>query len=106
MSTNSPALSRSEPNALARALGVCLVYWADLEPLLRPGGAAVSVVELEPQSMWELTTGPEGWRYRCNEALLDRVAALPQHKLLHGVGHPLGGTVRDRVDPLPLLRRA
>lgn len=105
MSTNSSALS-SDVRGPARALGVGLVYWADLEPLLQPGGAAVSVVELEPQSTWELATQDDAWRYRCNDGLLDRVAALPQHKLLHGVGHPFGGTVRDPVDPLPLLRHA
>ena len=105
MSTSSSARS-SEPRTPTRALGIGLVYWADLEPLMRPGGAPVSVVELEPQSMWELVAGPEGWRYHGNEGLLERVAALPQHKLLHGVGHPLGGTVRDPIDPLPLLRHA
>ena len=105
MSTSSSAL-RSEARAPARALGVGLVWWADLEPLLQPGGAAVSVVELEPQATWELVTEAGEWRYRCNEGLFDRVASLPQRKLLHGVGHPLAGTVRDPVDPLPLLRRA
>lgn len=89
-----------------RALGVGLVYWAALDPLLAPGGPAISVVELEPQSLWEQAADAAGWRYRGNEALLGRVAALPQHKLLHGVGHPFGGTVRDPADPLPLLRHA
>jgi uncharacterized protein len=35
---------------------------------------------------------------------LDHVASLPQAKLLHGVGHPFGGTAKDPIDPLPLLR--
>ena len=89
-----------------RPLGVGLVYWAELEPLLQPGGPAVGVVELEPQTLWEMVRDGAGWRYRANEALLDRVDALPQLKLLHGVGHPVGGTVPDPTDPVPLLRRA
>ena len=47
-----------------------------------------------------------GWHYRGNQALLESVAALPQAKLMHGVGHPVGGTVRDPVEHMPLLRDA
>lgn len=89
-----------------QALGVGLVYWAALEPLMRAAGSTISVVELEPQTLWEMTSDAAGWHYRGNEGLLERVASLPQPKLLHGVGHPVGGTVRDPVDHLPLLRHA
>lgn len=89
-----------------RALGVGLVYWPALEPLLEAGDVGLSVLELEPQTLWEQVSSPAGWAYRNNEALLDRVVALPQRKLLHGVGQPLGGTVPDPIDPAPLLRHA
>ena len=89
-----------------RKLGVGLVYWPALDPLLESGASAISVVELEPQALWEKTSDAAGWHYRTNEGLLDRVASLPQTKLLHGVGHPVGGTVRDPIDPAPLLRHA
>lgn len=87
-------------------LGVGLVYWPALEELFQPGAAAPDVLELEPQTAWELVHDAGGWRYRSNESLLERVAALPQRKLLHGVGNPLGGTVADRFDPVPQLRHA
>lgn len=89
-----------------RALGVGLVYWAAVEPLLEAADGGVAVAELEPQSLWEQTSCAGGWRYRNNEALLERVAALPQAKLLHGIGHPVGGTAPDPIDPAPLLRHA
>lgn len=89
-----------------RALGVGLVYWAALEPLLDAADAGIAVAELEPETLWEQVGCTEGWRYRNNDALLERVAALPQAKLLHGVGHPVGGTVADPIDPAPLLRHA
>jgi uncharacterized protein (UPF0276 family) len=89
-----------------RALGVGLVYWTELAPLFAPGTAALPVLELEPQSIWEKVHGPDGPRYQVNQALLDAVARLPQAKLLHGVGHPVGGTVADPVEHLSLLREA
>ena len=90
-----------------RALGVGLVYASALEPLLAPGVSdAIAVVELEPQTLWEMTSVGAEWHYRGNEAMLERVAALPQAKLLHGIGHPLGGTVRDPMAAMPLLQHA
>ena len=89
-----------------RPLGVGLVYWAALDPLFGTGGPDLGVLELEPQTLWEKVCDNGVWQYRSNEALLDRVAELPQAKLLHGVGHPVGGTVADLIDPLPELRRA
>ena len=89
-----------------RPLGVGLVYWAALDPLFGTDGPDLGVLELEPQTLWEKVCDNGVWQYRSNEALLDRVAELPQAKLLHGVGHPVGGTVADLIDPLPELRRA
>ena len=89
-----------------RDLGVGLVYWAALDPLMRSASSSISVVELEPQTLWEKISDAAGWHYRVNEALLERVVSLPQAKLMHGVGHPVGGTVRDPVEYLPLLRDA
>jgi uncharacterized protein (UPF0276 family) len=89
-----------------RELGVGLVYWSALDPILSSPGSTVSVLELEPQALWEKTCSPAGWRYRGNEGLLEHIASLPQAKLLHGVAHPVGGTVRDPVAHLPLLEQA
>lgn len=86
-----------------RPLGVGVVYWTALDPLVRSD--CVEVVELEPQTLWTKALTPAGWTYRVNEPLFDAIAALPQPKLLHGVGHPLAGTVDDPIAALALLRR-
>jgi uncharacterized protein len=86
-----------------RPLGVGVVYWTALDPLVRSD--CVEVVELEPQTLWTKALTTSGWTYRLNEPLFDAVANLPQPKLLHGVGHPLAGTVDDPIEALPLLRR-
>jgi uncharacterized protein (UPF0276 family) len=88
-----------------RTLGVGLVYWPQLEPLLDPS-STLSVIEVEPQSFWELTEHASGRSYRANTPLLDQLASHPVAKLLHGVNHPLGGSVADPVDAWPLFQDA
>lgn len=80
-----------------------LVYWPALAPLFESGEAAV--LELEPQTLWRKTPTSTGFAYQLNEALFDHIAALPQPKLLHGVGQPVGGTVDDPTEHVPLLQR-
>jgi len=87
-------------------LGVGLVYWSALDPLFEAGPETVAVLELEPQSLWEKAGRSGVWQYRANEGLLQQVARFPQHKLVHGIGQPLGGTTPDPVEHLPLLRHA
>lgn len=79
-------------------LGVGLVYWQALAPLFEAGRELVSVLELEPQTLWEKSGAGSDWHYRVNQGLLLQVAALPQHKLMHGVGQPLGGLCDDPLD--------
>lgn len=80
-------------------LGVGLVYWQALEPLFSAGDGRISALELEPQTLWEQQhDAASGARYRVNAGLLQRVAVLPQKKLMHGVGQPLGGSCDDPLD--------
>lgn len=81
-----------------QALGVGLVYWQELEPLFAAGRELVQVLELEAQTLWEKSGRRGALEYRVNDGLLERIAALPQAKLVHGVGHPLGGLVDDPID--------
>jgi uncharacterized protein len=86
-----------------RELGVGLVYWSALAPLFESGEAAV--LELEPQTLWTKAASTLGFVYRLNEPLFESIACLPQAKLMHGVGQPVGGSVDDPLEHLPLLRR-
>ncbi|WP_395704180.1 DUF692 family multinuclear iron-containing protein [Aquabacterium sp.] len=79
-------------------LGIGLVYWQALEPLFAAGDQRLQVLELEPQTLWEQRHDGGAWHYHVNAGLLQRVAALPQAKLMHGVGHPLGGSCDDPLD--------
>ena len=87
----------------APALGVGVVYLPGLEPLLESRPDLVAVLELEPQTLW---------RYLPDDAVpfvqdrgeLERIAKLPQAKLVHGVGFPVGGSrLPDERHVAPLV---
>ncbi len=87
-------------------LGVGLVYLTELDPLFRENNPDLSVLELEPQIFWEKSEriGQCGKpSFTPNVAAMARISALPQHKLIHSVGFPVGGSVcygGDYVTPL------
>jgi uncharacterized protein len=85
-------------------LGVGVMYTPALEPLLEARPDLVSVVELEPETHWT-ETGAVDEPYVVDREALERVRRLPQRKLVHGVGFPVGGTRlpdRRHVEPLRL----
>ncbi len=89
-----------------RPLGVGLIYLEELDSLFRENNPALSVLELEPEGFWQkiLPEGSNGGAtYLPNSEAMGRIATLPQHKLIHSVGFPVGGsmTYRDSyVGPL------
>jgi len=89
-----------------RPLGVGLIYLEELDSLFRENNPALSVLELEPEGFWQkiLPEGSNGGAtYLPNSEAMARIATLPQHKLIHSVGFPVGGsmTYRDSyVGPL------
>jgi len=76
----------------APGLGPGAVHCEALHPLFLDHPDLIRVAEIEPSSGWIKAPGPGG-RVRSNEHALDLVASLPQAKLVHGVGWPVGGTV-------------
>jgi len=69
-------------------LGVGLVWCPALDSLCWGGEGLVDVIEAEPETLWAARSDRAGIRSFVGPAL----AHLPQPKLLHGVGAPLGGT--------------
>ena len=72
-------------------LGVGIVYWPAIADLIDAVGEAVDVVEVEPQPFWfapASTAAP----YRIDPHAMEHLRRLPQPKLVHGVGFPIGGT--------------
>lgn len=82
-------------------LGVGVIYTPALQPLLEAETNLVTVVEVEPETLWTFAADPAD-PYRPDWAALERVRGLPQTRLIHGVGFPVGGT--RAPDPLHLPR--
>ena len=87
-----------------KPLGVGLVFMPKLLALLRAEGEAVSVLEIEPQMLWKLSRAGPHDAYQVNDELLEELAALPQRKLLHSVGLPVGSSRPIEPAQIPLLK--
>ena len=85
-------------------LGVGLVFAPALLPLLRDGNEAVSVLEIEPQTLWQLLRTEGRDTYLPNGERAAELAALPQRKLLHSIGLPVGSSRPLEDEQLDLLR--
>src|SRR5262249_128767 len=82
--------------ARVQPLGVGLVYLTELDPLFWENNPDLSVLEIEPETFWEKiqSAGADsGVAYVPNAQAMERVAGLPQHKLLHRLGFPIDGSV-------------
>lgn len=87
------------------ALGVGAVYIPGLEPLFESRDGLVQVLELEPQALWRYF--PERSQPYVNQpALLERLSAMPQRKIVHGVGFPVGGARAPDPRHLPTFCEA
>lgn len=77
-------------------LGVGIVYFPALEPLLKAGSDVIDVLEIEPQHYWIKQPGAtknSADQYHLDERAFERIAQWPQQKLVHGVGIPVGGSL-------------
>jgi uncharacterized protein len=75
----------------APELGVGVIYLPELVPLLESRPDLVQVLELEPQTLWRYLPD-RAMPYVQDRSELERIARLPQRKLVHGVGFPVGGS--------------
>jgi uncharacterized protein len=78
--------------------GVGLVFTTELIPLLREAGGLISVVEIEPQTLWRRCSSTE--RIRLDRPAVESVLELPQRKIVHSIGLPVGGSIA--CDPLEI----
>lgn len=74
-------------------LGVGIIYWPGLANQWQLDELPIDVLEVEPQPFWFApepgATGP----FQLDERAFDHLRQLPEPKLVHGVGMPVGGTV-------------
>jgi uncharacterized protein len=84
-------------------LGVGLVLWPALMPVLAEDDGAIGVVEIEPEFFW-FETGSARAPMRIDTGMVRQLAELPHHKLVHGVASPVGGSLAPDRQRLRLMR--
>jgi uncharacterized protein (UPF0276 family) len=71
-------------------LGVGIIFFPGLEPVLQAAGSLLDVIEVEPQPISRV--GDDG-RLHLREDVASFLAAQPQAALVHSVGAPVAGTI-------------
>ena len=87
-------------------LGVGLVFVPELLPIFRRADGAVSVIEIEPQTLWQLIRSNGADEYVINRERLEQLIELPQPKLLHSVGLPVASSrpiADEQISPLKVM---
>lgn len=87
-----------------KPLGVGLVLTPKLLPLFGEGNEVASVMEIEPQTLWQLSRTDPRRPYLLNAERLAELVSLPQAKLLHSVGMPVGGSRPPEAAQIELVR--
>jgi uncharacterized protein (UPF0276 family) len=80
-------------------LGVGVVYIPGVDALLGDDGIAFDVIEVEPQTLWRR----RGNHYVPDDEIIGHVSRLPQRKLVHGVGCPVGSSVPHEEQQIALF---
>jgi uncharacterized protein len=83
-------------------LGVGMVYWPTLDPLLLAPDSPIDLIEVEPQTLWYKVADSQT-PYVVGDHVIENLQAIPQKKILHSVGLPVGGQSLPNPEQLPLL---
>lgn len=84
-------------------LGVGMVYFHGLQPLLDSIRELFDVLEVEPQTFWHSCRSLDSG-YRINQNVLQDLNQFSQPKIVHGVGFPIGGTTPLDLSFLPAFQ--
>ncbi len=89
-------------------LGIGLMCFPGLESVVQSLSGYIDVVETEPQACW-FKESPESDSFLFEPLFASFLANLPQPKIFHGIGFPVGGTFlpcRDHFETLNAHIRA
>lgn len=84
-------------------LGVGIIYFPGLHSFLETAQDFIDVLEVEPQTFWYKSRSLDSG-YRLNQEVIQQLSQFSQHKLVHGVGFPIGGTTPLDLSYLPTFK--
>src|SRR5947207_6329411 len=90
---------------LMKPFGPGVVFVPALLPWLLQQRDSGPVVEIEPQTLWQLSRAEGPARYTINDERFAQIAQLPGRKLIHSVGMPFGGAQPAAPEQIDLVRR-
>lgn len=73
-------------------LGIGIICFPGMETVVQSLSGYIDVVEIEPQTSW-FTESPESDSFRFDPQFAAALVAMPQPKIFHGVGFPIGSTL-------------
>lgn len=72
-------------------LGIGLTYHPVLDRVIENNAGLIQVLEIEPQTHWVQPVALDKC-YAIDQTALEKIKSLPFHKLMHGIGFPVGGS--------------
>jgi len=73
-------------------LGIGLICFPGMETVVQSLSGYIDLIEIEPQTSW-FTESPESDSFRFDPQFAAALVAMPQPKVFHGVGFPIGSTL-------------
>ncbi|UII23153.1 DUF692 domain-containing protein [Fulvivirga ligni] len=73
-------------------LGIGIIYFSGFKNVIESNEDLIDLIEIEPQTFWLKGRASED-SYVFNEEELNYLESLPQNKLFHGVGFPVGSSM-------------
>lgn len=90
------------PSLLPTA-GIGVTYSGELHGMIIRESNLIDTIELEPQTFW-LRDKAKKNSFLINEEIIKTIKALPQKKIIHSVGIPVGGNLPPDSNQLKLLK--
>src|SRR5579871_1800196 len=84
-------------NSPVDELGIGLIFFPGMETVARSLSGYIDVAEIEPLTSW-FQASPESDPSCFDKSFLAALKALPQPKIFHGLGFPIGGTLLPRKE--------
>ena len=85
-------------------LGVGVIYTSGFEKLVEKNADLIDVIEIEPQTFWHKVP-EENITFRYDPSVIHFIRSLQKPVTFHGVGYPVGGTIRPDFSHLPCMHQ-
>ncbi len=85
-------------------LGIGVIYTSGFEKLVEKNTDLIDVIEIEPQTFWHKVTD-ENISFHYDPSVVQFIQSLQKPVTFHGVGYPVGGTIKPDNRHLPCMHQ-